>query len=303
MDIICTDQNQEKEQGQASKPALGAHLFLYKLFDILGTPALSHIIRWADKGDRFRILNRKVFENEVIPIYFRHKSLKSFVRQLHLYEFKKVKTGTRTTQSEAVSYRHPLFQRSHPDLICYIRRKLPQTDNLEDVPTDLVRIPGCLELQTEIRRLETIAQRTECADDSVVRFAENCKNHVFGELILNSLKIFWGQKENKPSARDQGAFQVYQLTKRYIGEVSSLCKILDADQSQQGEQTETQGPYLLRKRLPLSNTIETKTFKTLNQDIKTEPQRPYQEGGTFYYHQAFNGPRFRVSLDTLIRKS
>ena len=42
---------------------------------------------WADDGVGVEIRNRRMFESEVLPLYFRHGSFASFIRQLHYYGF------------------------------------------------------------------------------------------------------------------------------------------------------------------------------------------------------------------------
>lgn len=58
--------------------------------------------------------------SKVLPLYFKHKNFYSFVRQLYMYEFRKVKNKRYSN-----CYSHPLFQRGMPHLIKDIKRKLP----------------------------------------------------------------------------------------------------------------------------------------------------------------------------------
>lgn len=56
--------------------------------------------------------NIKEFEENILPIYFRHKNFASFVRQLNMYDFHKV----RGEQKHIFS--HKLFQR-HQRYSCF----------------------------------------------------------------------------------------------------------------------------------------------------------------------------------------
>jgi hypothetical protein len=48
----------------------------------------SDIICWST--DDVQIKNREAFVEEVLPSFFRHQRMESFVRQLNLYGFRKV---------------------------------------------------------------------------------------------------------------------------------------------------------------------------------------------------------------------
>ena len=52
------------------------------------------IIRWDNSKTMIDILDEKKLETEVLPIYFRHTRYESFVRQLNLYGFKKIRLET-----------------------------------------------------------------------------------------------------------------------------------------------------------------------------------------------------------------
>ena len=91
------------------------HTFLYKTHKMLSDPVASQTVVWNPSGTAFQILNSSDFVQEVLPRYFKHKTLASFLRQLNLYNFRKC----RDTQE----YSHPLFTKDRPDLLLEIRRK------------------------------------------------------------------------------------------------------------------------------------------------------------------------------------
>jgi len=56
--------------------------FPVKLHRILSNPEYSDIVSWLPHGRSWRVLKPKVFEEKVIPLYFRHSKFASFMRQV-----------------------------------------------------------------------------------------------------------------------------------------------------------------------------------------------------------------------------
>jgi hypothetical protein len=79
-------------------------LFLLKLYEIVDDKATSSIVDWAEE-EGFVIKSPVFFENQIIPKYFKHNKLTSFVRQLNMYDFRKFKVKGTTHQV----YKHPFF--------------------------------------------------------------------------------------------------------------------------------------------------------------------------------------------------
>jgi hypothetical protein len=69
----------------------------------------SKIIFWGADGDEFVVRDVVRLEALVLPRYFRHAKINSFVRQLNMYGFQKTKHSPfRST------FRHPHFRRDAP---------------------------------------------------------------------------------------------------------------------------------------------------------------------------------------------
>ena len=64
--------------------------FLIKLFEIVSSPASNCLIAWSEMGDSFRIIDRTKFAQDILPLYFKHDNLRSFIRQLNIYGFQRV---------------------------------------------------------------------------------------------------------------------------------------------------------------------------------------------------------------------
>ena len=66
--------------------------FLLKLYEILGKEEYSKIIHWSQNGSYIVITNIHELSKKILPIYFNHQNYSSFVRQLNMYNFHKIRT-------------------------------------------------------------------------------------------------------------------------------------------------------------------------------------------------------------------
>ena len=64
--------------------------FLIKLFEIVSSAACDDLVCWSEQGETFRIVDRTRFAQNVLPLYFKHDNLRSFIRQLNIYGFQRV---------------------------------------------------------------------------------------------------------------------------------------------------------------------------------------------------------------------
>lgn len=84
------------------------------------------LVHWSSTDDSFIIENPDLFSC-ILPKYFKTKNYSSFIRQLNMYGFHKVKNNDLTHE-----YKHPEFKRGHLDTIRRIRRQCydgVKTDN------------------------------------------------------------------------------------------------------------------------------------------------------------------------------
>ena len=65
--------------------------FITKLFSMLEDSASNAVITWTPSGQSFVVVSLMEFQESVLPKYFKHNNFSSFVRQLNLYGFHKVR--------------------------------------------------------------------------------------------------------------------------------------------------------------------------------------------------------------------
>ncbi|KDO31084.1 hypothetical protein SPRG_19605 [Saprolegnia parasitica CBS 223.65] len=100
--------------------------FLSKTFEIFSRSDFSHICGWNSAGDTIIIHDPDVFVKQVLPRFFKHRNLPSFVRQLNMYGFHKS-----VLDSNKREFRHKMFLRDKPQLLHQIKRKV----NTSTAPT------------------------------------------------------------------------------------------------------------------------------------------------------------------------
>ncbi|KAK8940915.1 Heat stress transcription factor A-1 [Platanthera zijinensis] len=64
--------------------------FLSKCYDMVDDPATNDTVCWGDSEDTFIIKDQHVFAQDLLPKYFKHNNISSFIRQLNTYGFRKV---------------------------------------------------------------------------------------------------------------------------------------------------------------------------------------------------------------------
>lgn len=70
----------------------------------------TSIIGWDVDGRSFSIRDLKAFEESILPRYFRHGHFSSFVRQLNMYNFHKV----RNSSTSELCFQNSEFYRGNP---------------------------------------------------------------------------------------------------------------------------------------------------------------------------------------------
>ncbi|BGP36405.1 hypothetical protein JCM10449v2_000306 [Rhodotorula kratochvilovae] len=123
--------------------------FMTKLHFLVHNPELAEVIRWNAEGNAIVFAHASTQLSEALARVFRHGNAHSFVRQLNIYDFKRLSSLELHTAVESLrrpespltsadfsGFSHPLFFRDSPGRACDLTRlkpkvgKKPSTKNL-----------------------------------------------------------------------------------------------------------------------------------------------------------------------------
>ncbi|XP_032070893.1 heat shock factor protein 2 isoform X1 [Thamnophis elegans] len=115
----------------AAAAATAVPAFLSKLWALVGDAPSNQLITWSQNGQSFLVLDEQRFAKEILPKYFKHNNMASFVRQLNMYGFRKVvhvDSGiVKLERDGPVEFQHPYFKQGREDLLEHIKRKVSST--------------------------------------------------------------------------------------------------------------------------------------------------------------------------------
>ena len=135
--------------------------FLQKTYDLLSSGGAA--FRWSEDGSSFGVVCVREFCGEVLPHHFKHCNFASFVRQLNLYSFHKVKF-----LGFQAAFAHPLFHRDRPQLLRLIERKHKHTKAIVEALGDLNQVER-EEMERKLQRMIDshidLEERTEHMDN------------------------------------------------------------------------------------------------------------------------------------------
>ncbi|XP_053129826.1 heat shock factor protein 3-like isoform X2 [Hemicordylus capensis] len=137
------EEEEETAAGLGTSPVPG---FLAKLWALVEDSGSDEVICWSQNGQNFCILNEQRFAKELLPKYFKHNNLSSFIRQLNIYGFRKVialENGmTAADKNSAIEFQHPFFKRGKANLLANIKRKVSavRAEDLKVCPEDLHKV-------------------------------------------------------------------------------------------------------------------------------------------------------------------
>ncbi|KAM6280612.1 heat shock factor protein 2 isoform 2-T2 [Porphyrio hochstetteri] len=124
-------QHPQPPQPQPQPPpsaSAGVPAFLSKLWALVGEAPSNQLITWSQNGQSFLVLDEQRFAKEILPKYFKHNNMASFVRQLNMYGFRKVvhvDSGiVKLERDGPVEFQHPYFKQGREDLLEHIKRKV-----------------------------------------------------------------------------------------------------------------------------------------------------------------------------------
>ncbi|XP_055018210.1 heat shock factor protein 2 isoform X2 [Boleophthalmus pectinirostris] len=120
--------------------------FLTKLWTLVEDADTNEFICWSQEGNSFMVLDEQRFAKEILPKFFKHNNMASFIRQLNMYGFRKVlhiDTGiVKQERDGPVEFHHPYFKHGQDELLENIKRKVsnarPEENKIRQ--TDLTNI-------------------------------------------------------------------------------------------------------------------------------------------------------------------
>ncbi|KAI4891171.1 hypothetical protein NFI96_032404 [Prochilodus magdalenae] len=146
--------------------------FLTKLWTLVEDSDTNEFICWSQEGNSFLVLDEQRFAKEILPKFFKHNNMASFVRQLNMYGFRKVMhvdTGVVKQERDGpVEFQHPYFKHGQDDLLEHIKRKVsnarPEDNKLrqEDLSKILSSVQNVHDKQESMDvRLATLKRENE----------------------------------------------------------------------------------------------------------------------------------------------
>nr|XP_039320453.1 heat shock factor protein 1 isoform X1 [Saimiri boliviensis boliviensis] len=142
--------------------------FLTKLWTLVSDPDTDALICWSPSGNSFHVFDQGQFAKEVLPKYFKHNNMASFVRQLNMYGFRKVvhmeQGGLVKPERDDTEFQHPCFLRGREQLLENIKRKVTSVSTLksEDIK---IRQDSVTKLLTDVQLMKG---KQECMDSKLL---------------------------------------------------------------------------------------------------------------------------------------
>ncbi|XP_031141465.2 heat shock factor protein 2 isoform X2 [Sander lucioperca] len=172
--------------------------FLVKLWTLVEDADTNEFICWSQEGNSFLVLDEQHFAKEILPKFFKHNNMASFIRQLNMYGFRKVMhidTGiVKQERDGPVEFQHPYFKHGQDNLLENIKRKVSNTrpeDNKirqEDLTKVLESVHNVNSKQENIDiRLGTLKRENEALWREI---ADLRKIHVHQQQLIKKLIHF-----------------------------------------------------------------------------------------------------------------
>ncbi|CAH1779834.1 unnamed protein product [Owenia fusiformis] len=255
------------EQGGSQVPA-----FLTKLWKLVEDPSTNDLICWDSSGLSFHVYDQLRFAREVLPLYFKHGNIASFIRQLNMYGFRKalnVDVGVKV-ESDNLEFYHQYFQRDQEHLLENIKRKVTQGRG-EEMKVKQEDVSKVLQ---EVRHMkgkqDTITNKMDGLKRENTQLWREVANlrqkHVKQQQIVNKLIQFL---VTMVSAQPQPRNTLKRRMPLMLEDAPSIPK--SAKLSKQ----EDQGSNLEPLVMSLSNSVESN-----NLDISNNPDNPDNEPTT-----------------------
>lgn len=105
----------------------GVPAFLSKLWKLVEDSKYNSLISWSKDGKSFIIHDQTRFSRELLPLYFKHNNMASFIRQLNMYGFRKstsIENSGLKADKDEMEFYHQYFLRGQETQLENIKRKV-----------------------------------------------------------------------------------------------------------------------------------------------------------------------------------
>ncbi|GAB6032700.1 stress-responsive transcription factor hsf1, variant 2 [Chamberlinius hualienensis] len=103
-------------------------MFILKLWKLVNDPSTDDYIGWSEHNGHstFTIRNLGKFSSELLPLYYKHNNLASFIRQLNMYGFRKISNidqGALKMEKDDMEFYNPNFRRNEQGSLYLLERR------------------------------------------------------------------------------------------------------------------------------------------------------------------------------------
>uniref|UniRef100_A0A3Q3J3M4 HSF-type DNA-binding domain-containing protein n=1 Tax=Monopterus albus TaxID=43700 RepID=A0A3Q3J3M4_MONAL len=150
-----------------------------------------HFFLWSlfQTGASFHVFDQGRFAKEVLPKYFKHNNMASFVRQLNMYGFRKVvnieQSGLVKPERDDTEFQHLYFLQGHEHMLEHIKRKVSIVKSEETK----VRQEDLSKLLYEVQLLRTQQDNMEQNEVLWREVVSLRQNHMQQQKVINKVSV------------------------------------------------------------------------------------------------------------------
>lgn len=156
-----SDQLYEPEESNETWISMvSSSAFLSKLWQMLNDQKDKEFIGWGSNGRSVVVYHQDSFAKKILPKYFKHQKINSFIRQLNIYGFKKISklknhNCLNNEDPDQVEFANEFFIRGRPELIKRIQRR-DKKIQIKEEPSSSIE----LDLKKLIERMSSEQRNT-----------------------------------------------------------------------------------------------------------------------------------------------
>lgn len=186
--------------------------FVRKTYQLVCDLNTNSIVSWSNNGKSFTIWQTQMFQKQILPQYFKHNNLCSFIRQLNTYGFHKVNAPESVSGME---FAHPFFQYSALHLLPKICRKTPKKQTQTIVsPNQVITSPcGSPQAVSDDKVAQTLISLLQRQKESEKLLLSVCKELEETRTIIDTLgkpktgEIMCGKRKRQVDETKEPAFK------------------------------------------------------------------------------------------------